>query len=147
MRMNPRTLWLTIKCEIRVVVGLILRSVSALAQARKGVLNLCPVFGLREIFLFLFFSFRVRFIAIWLVITDGLWSLGSLIVIPYIGWKTVDCSGMTRMLLLGKHYQKFESFHSCDTFIPVVYRKSTKHIRWDQIAKIEWRIHQEDVSG
>ena len=35
MRMNPQTLWLTIKGEIRVVVGLILRCVSALAQAHK----------------------------------------------------------------------------------------------------------------
>ena len=146
MRMNPPTLWLTIKAEIRVVVGLILRCVSALDQARKGVFR--PVFGLREIFLFrFFFSFRVRFIAIWLVITDGLWSLGSLIVIPYIGWKTMDYGGMTRMLLLGKHYQKLESFRSCHTFIPAVYRKSTKHTRWDKIAKIKWRIHQGDVSG
>ena len=78
------------------------------------------------------------------------WTLVArpLIVIPYIGWKTVDYSGTTRMLLLGKHhYQKFESFRSCDTFIPAVYRKSTKHTRWDQIAKIKWLIHQEDVSG
>ena len=41
---------------MRVVVGLILRCVSALAQARKGVLR--PVFGLREIFLFRFFFFH-----------------------------------------------------------------------------------------
>ena len=34
-----------------------------------------------------------------------------------------------------------------DTFIPAVYRKSTKHTRWDHIAKIKWRIHQGDLSG
>ena len=45
---------------------------------------------------------------------------------------------MTRMLLLGKHYQKLESIRSCDT----LYRKSTRHTRWDQIAKIKWYIYQ-----
>ena len=28
-----------------------------------------------------------------------------------------------------------------------LYRKSTKHARWDQIAKTKWPIHQADVSG
>ena len=48
---------------------------------------------------------------------------------------------------VSERYQKFESFRSCDTFIPAVYRKSTKHARWDQISKTKWRIHQGDVSG
>ena len=55
MPINPPTLWLTIKCEIRVVLGLILLCVSALAQARKGVFRL--VFWLRDIFCSVFFFF------------------------------------------------------------------------------------------
>ena len=118
IRMNPPTLWLTIKGEIRVVCRTYLALRKRLGSSTQGSYSSC-FRAARDLFVRFFFSFRVRFIAIWLVIRDGLWSLGSLIVIPYIGWKTVDYGGMTRMLLLGKHYQKFESFRSsCDTFIP-----------------------------
>ena len=74
---------MTIKGEIRIVVGLSLRCVSALAQARKGLVQFS---GYERFLCSVFVSFRVRFIAIWLVITDGHWPLGSLINSDTLHW-------------------------------------------------------------
>ena len=60
---------------------------------------------------------------------------------PVVGTITIP------LIVAEVHYQKFESLRSCDTFIPAVYRKCTKHARWDQVSKTKWRIHQGDVSG
>ena len=59
MRINPPTLWLTIKGEIRVVVGLILHCVSALAQARIRQ-SFVLFSGYERFFVTFFFLFQKR---------------------------------------------------------------------------------------
>ena len=64
MRMNPSTLWLTIKGKTRVVVGLILHCTSALAQAR--IRQFFVLFsGYERFFCYVFFSLSKES-AIWL---------------------------------------------------------------------------------
>lgn len=59
MRINPPTFWLTIKGEIRVVVGLILHCVSALAQARIRQ-SFVLFSGYERFFVTFFFLFQKR---------------------------------------------------------------------------------------
>ena len=73
------------------------------------------------------------------MITDGLWSLGSLINSDTLHW--MKDSGLwwyDKNVASGETLPEIGviSFVRYFSVIPVVYRKSKKHTRWDQIAKI-----------